>query len=418
MSHSTVIVGASVAGVNTARSLRSAGYSGQITLLGEEAALPYDKPPLSKGMLAGNQSASDISLLSEAQAHELRIDLRLGHPATALNIAEQEVEMANGARISYDDVVIATGARARPSPWGHPDGLHLVRTLVDSQRLRRDLEQGGRLVVIGGGFIGAEVAASARGLGLPVTIVEPERLPMQRALGHELGERFLRLHQKHGVETFFGVGVEEICGRRGAFRIGLTDGKELHGDHIVVGIGAIPNDQWLASSGLDIDNGVVCDQYSRAFGTSHVHAVGDVARWQNPIRKQLTRVEHWTNAIEQAAVVAHNITHPDDLKAHSPVEYVWSDQYDWKIRIAGTAGPAEFRQLEIVESEPDSERFVGLFSADGGQTLTGLVVVNWPRALVAGRRTLDRNTPYSDFKQELEKLASAAQPRSEAGVGQ
>ncbi|HEX5254337.1 MAG TPA: FAD/NAD(P)-binding oxidoreductase [Mycobacterium sp.] len=412
---STVIVGASVGGVHTARALRMAGYSGRIVLVGDEPILPYDKPPLSKSILAGTQSSNDISLLTRAQSEELGIELSLGNAATRLHVADQQVELDDGGRISYQHLVVSTGARARPSPWGKPDGVHVVRTLEDSHRLRQDLEHGGRLLVVGGGFIGAETAATARRMDLAVSIVEPNRVPMERVLGHEIGERFLRLHQRHGVETVFGVEVQELRGRRGNFQLRLTDGRRLDSDYIVLGIGAIPNDQWLASSGVQIDNGVVCDKHLRAVGAPNIYAVGDVARWQNPRRKQLTRMEHWTNAIEQSAVVAHNITYPEDLTAHAAVEYVWSDQYDWKIQVVGIPGITELRGLEIVE-DTTTGQFAALYSSDD-QTLSGLVVVNWPRALVEGRRALDNDTPYPEFKQRLERLATAAQHRTKEGVG-
>lgn len=405
----TVIVGASIGGVRTAQALRGAGYPGRIILASEETVLPYDKPPLSKAFLAGTATLDDVALLTGADIEALDIDVRLDRRACRLHVADNAVECDGGAPIRFDHLVIATGARARPSPWGQPDGVHVVRTLQDSQRLRADLERARRLVVIGGGFIGAEIAATVRGMGLDVTIVDPLPVPMERVLGREIGERFIRLHQRNGVRTLFGVGVEDLTGESKEFQLLLTDGRNVEADVVVVGIGATPNIEWLATSGLEIDNGVVCDKYCRAVSAPNIYAVGDVARWQNVRHDQLTRIEHWTNAAEQAGVVAHNITHPAELTTYAPVEYVWSDQYDWKIRVVGVAGIAETRRVEVIGDDAATGRFAGLYTPDG-HTLSGMVVVNWPRAFVAGRKALAERTPYPEVKQALESLSAPRRP--------
>lgn len=399
-----VIVGASIGGVRTAQGLRAANYTGRIVLVSDESVLPYDKPPLSKAFLSGTATLEDVRLLSRAEADELGIKIRFGCRAAHLDLARNVVEFESGERLGFEHLVIATGARARPSPWGQPDGVHLLRTLEDSRRLRADLQTGGRLVVIGGGFIGAETAATARSLGLAVTIVDPVPVPMERVLGSQIGERFTHLHENNGVTTLFGTGVQGLSGKRGQFRVELTSGAILDADYVVVGIGAIPSDQWLVSSGLQVDNGVVCDKYLRVPDAPNVFAVGDVCRWQNPRHDRLTRVEHWTNAVEQAAVVAHNITQPTDLITCAPVEYVWSDQYDWKIRVVGEAGIAECRHIEVIGEDGRTGRFAALYSPDG-HTLTGIVVVNWPRALIAGRKALTHHTPYPAIKATLQQLA-------------
>lgn len=399
-----VIVGASIGGVRTAQGLRAADYQGPIVLVSDELVAPYDKPPLSKAFLASSATVDEIALLGQEEADELDIEIRLGCRADHLDLARNEVELQSGERLGFGQLVIATGSRARPSPWGQPEGVHLLRTLEDSRRLRADLRKGGRLVVVGGGFIGAEIAATARSLGLAVTIVDPCPVPMERVLGSEIGERFTRLHQTNGVTTLFGTGVQGVSGSRGQFRVELTDGGALDADYVVIGIGALPNDGWLASSGLYIDNGVVCDKYLRVLDASNVFAVGDVCRWQNPRHDRLTRVEHWTNAVEQAAIAAHNIAKPTDLIACAPVEYVWSDQYDWKIRVAGEAGIADCRHVEVIGEVVHTGRFAALYSADG-HAFTGIVVVNWPRALVAGRKALAQHTPYAEIKATLHRLA-------------
>ena len=382
---STVIVGASVGGVRTAQALRSEGYDGEVVLVGEEAELPYDKPPLSKGLLAGTATADSVRLLTQNAADRAGVRLLLGHRATRLDVAAHLVELEGHDPLSYDQLVVATGARARPSPWGERPGVHVLRTLQDAQVLRQDLLDGGHVVVVGGGFIGAEVASTARLLDLEVTMVDPLSVPMSRVLNPEIGAWFVDLHERHGVRSIFGVGVEAIEGERGDFTLRLTDGSELAAAVVVVGIGAVPNDYWLRSSGLVVDNGLVCDEYCRAVDAHNVFGVGDVARWFHPGYGAEMRVEHWTNAVEQAVCVAHNIAHPEDLRAYAPVEYVWSDQHDWKVQVVGrTSGTTE----HVVVGQPAVDnRFAVLYTRDG-TTMCGAAVVNWPRALVACRKAL------------------------------
>lgn len=405
MSSSTagvVIVGASVAGVRTAQALRRGGFDGRVVLLSDESVMPYDKPPLSKGFLAGAAGPDQIALLTEVEADELGIEVRLKSPARRLHLADHLVELDTGEHVDYHRLVVATGASARASAWP-VSGVHVVRTMSDAQRLRADLERGGHLVVIGAGFVGTEVAATARTMGLRVTLVDPDTAPMTRIAGNQLGARFVRLHQDHGVDTRFGTSVLNVRHEQGRLRVDLSDGAALTADTCVVGIGAAPNDAWLASSGVRIDNGVICDEYCRAVGNPEVYAVGDVARWHNPRRGRLTRHEHWT-AHEQANTLAHNIIHPDDLIAFAPIEYVWSDQYDWKIRIAGQIGVDSCDVVEIIGDEA-TQRFAVLSSCDGA-SLSGIAVVNWPRALIAGRKALAHNMSYTDVKRAIEQLLS------------
>jgi NADPH-dependent 2,4-dienoyl-CoA reductase/sulfur reductase-like enzyme len=410
MSPTTVVVGSSVAGVRTAQALRATGYPGDVVLVGEEPALPYDKPPLSKALLAGTASTEDIALLTEQGAADARIRLVLGRAAIRLDVAARVVELADGERLAYDDLVIATGARARPSPWGELPGVHVLRTLDDATALRADLLRGGPLVVIGAGFIGAEVAATARAMGVDVTVVDPAPVAMSRVLDPAVARLFGLLHERQGVATRFGVGVTGLDRTEGALHVRLADGGTLPAGAVVVGIGAVPNDGWLASSGLRIDDGVVCDRFSRAVDAPRIHAVGDVARWFHPRHDALVRVEHWTNAVEQAACVAHNITHPEDLRAHSPVEYVWSDQYDWKIQLAGRTGGADH---VTVDGADPTRSFAVLYAGTGG-LLAGAVTVNWPRALVICRRALAGGASLDDTRGAV--AAAAAKVRT-APVG-
>ncbi|ARV80177.1 FAD-dependent oxidoreductase [Mycobacterium sp. 050128] len=396
-----VIVGTSVGGVRTAQALRSEGYDGDIILVGEETTLPYDKPPLSKALLAGTTNVAAVTLLTEEAAAAADIRLLLGHRAVRVDAAACQVAFAGHEPLNYDHLVVATGASARPSPWGQRPGIHLLRTLEDCLQLRADLVPGGHLVVVGGGFIGAEVASTARTLGLEVTIVDPLPVPMSRVLNAEIGGWFVDLHRRHQVCTRFGVGVENIEGERSNLKIRLTDGTALEASAVVVGIGAVPNDGWLKSSGLVVDDGLVCDQYCRAVTAPNIYAVGDVSRWFHQRRGRDTRVEHWTNAVDQAACVAHNITHPHDLCSYEPVEYVWSDQHDWKIQVAGrTAGISGHA---TVGDPAIDKRFAALYT-DDGQQLSGAAIVNWPRALIECRRALQAGGTFASLRERIEAL--------------
>ncbi len=393
-----VIVGSSIGGVRTAQALRSEGHDGRIVLVGEEPDLPYDKPPLSKALLGGATDPAALCLLTREAAAEAGIELLLGHRALRLDVAAKTVELENHAPVAYDSLVIATGARARPSPWEAGSGVHVLRTMVDSSRLRADLLTGGPVVVIGAGFIGSEVASTARLLGCQVTLVDPLPVPMSRVLNPQIGAWFVDLHRRHGVGTVFGEGVEGVDGEQGALRVALTDGQVLAAATVVVGIGAIPNEDWLRSSGLIVDDGVVCDEYCRAVDKPDVFAVGDVARWFHRGYGADMRIEHWTNAVDQAVCVAHNITNPDDLRSYAPIGYVWSDQYDWKVQVAGRTGGIS---KHVVIGEPGvDERLAALYSEDGAH-LCGAAIVNWPRALVECRRALKAAALLTDVATTL-----------------
>lgn len=398
-----VIVGTSIGGVRTAQALRSEGYDGDILLIGQETDLPYDKPPLSKALLAGTSDVEAITLLTREQAQADHIELLLGHRALRVDVASRLVELENHEPVRFDHLVVATGARARPSPWGNVPGVHVLRTLQDARGVRADLLTGGSVVVVGGGFIGAEVASTARLLGLEVTLVDPLQVPMSRVLNPDIGRWFVDLHRRHGVRSLFGVGVEAIKGDRGDLSLELTDGTLLTAATVVVGIGAQPNDEWLASSGLIVDDGLVCDQYCRARDAANIYAVGDVARWFHPGRGADMRIEHWTNAVDQAVCVAHNISHPDDLRSYAPVEYVWSDQHDWKIQVVGRAGG--IAKHVLIGDPAQDNRFVALYTEDGTR-LSGAAIVNWPRALIQCRRAVRAGGHLAEVKGTIEALTN------------
>lgn len=378
-----VIVGASVGGVKTAQGLRSGGFDGEIVVVEkEDVAHPYDKPPLSKAYLTSPDDLGAIRLIDQEDLAAIDASWRFGVAARGLDPAAKELLLEDGERLAYDALVIATGSRARTSPWGEGPGIHVLRTTADAHALRSALQPGRRLVIVGGGFIGAEVAATARKAGVDVTIVDPLPAPMSRVLNEDVGRIFLDKHAAEGVRTRFGTGVDgvERVGRE--LEVRLSDGERITADALLVGIGAVVNTEWLEGSGLVVDNGIVTDGRLRAIGAADVFVVGDVCRWQHEDGSGSTRLEHWTSAADQARLVAHNLLSPAEARAYVPVEYVWSDQYDWKIQVVGRTGSAESQLI----GDPAHDRFAVVYS--DGARVTGAVIVNWPRALIAARRAV------------------------------
>jgi len=400
--HGVVIVGASVAGVRVAKALRAAGYDGPVTLVGDEPGPPSDRPPLSKQVLTGAWEPERAALLTPEDAAAGQIELRLGRAARTVAVDTRQVLLDDGESLPYDDLVIATGASPRPSPWRPESGLYQLRTLADSLLLRERLTDGGPVVLIGAGFIGAETAAAARSADCPVTLVDPVPVPLERATGPVVGALLADLHGRHGAVTKFGVGVADVSGKAGDLTVSLLDGSSLRADTVVVGIGAVPNDQWLRGSGLVIEDGVVCDEHLAAVGAAHVFAAGDVARFPRPGRGALARGEHWTNAVDQARCVAHNIAHPGARERYQPSDYVWSDQYDWKVQIAGRRADA---CAEWIIGTPEAERpRVAELQADAAGRLCAVVCLNWPRAFVQCRRVLDERAPAAQARELIEGL--------------
>jgi NADPH-dependent 2,4-dienoyl-CoA reductase/sulfur reductase-like enzyme len=394
--HHVVIVGASLGGLRTAQSLRSADFVGRITLIGDEAHPPYDRPPLSKQVLSGEWQPEQASLADDAELKRLELDLRLGVRAAHLDLPDKAVVLDGGERVAYDTAVIATGATPRAIP-GTPElaGIHTLRTLDECLALRADLDEASKVVVVGAGFIGAEVAATAREKGLDVTVLEALPIPLARGLGSELGPVIAGLHLDHGVDLRTGTGVAGFEGGTRVERVLLADGTSLAADVVVVGIGVVPNTAWLDDSGLELRDGVVCDEHCRAVGAPDVYAVGDVARWYNPLFEQEMRLEHWTNAVDQSMAVAANIA--GTPTPYAPVPYVWSDQYGSKIMIAGHVGPTD--EVEVPIGAYDDRKFVALAHHEG--RLTAVVGLNEPRKVLRLRRLL-QTRPSTD-----EALAAA-----------
>lgn len=380
-----VIVGASLAGTRTAQSLRALGHTGPITLVGAEDELPYDRPPLSKKLLTQEWSedlAGEIRLAGEVELDDLGVRLLLGQAAVTLDPAARLVGLADGTSVDYDVLVIATGAAARPSPWQPPSGVFQLRTLEDSRAIAGRLALGEPLVVVGGGFIGTEIAAAARARGCEVTVVDPLPEPMARLVGPEIAGSLVDLHLRNGVKTRFGAGVVGIEGEAGDLTVELDDGERLGASTVVVGIGSVPSTQWLVSSGIGLDNGVVTDGFLRVPGHEDIYALGDVARWPHPGKGVDVRAEHWTNAGDQARYVATAIT-GGAVEPYTSTDYVWSDQYDWKVNAFGWRDPGGRSEL-VGDLETDGRVTVVHAAADG--SLCGAVTVNWVRALNQVRR--------------------------------
>lgn len=407
-----VIVGASVGGVRAAQELRGNGFTGSLTLIEAEPHLPYDKPPLSKAVLEGSADATSIAILSEAQIRDLDIDLRLGHAAQGLDLDANEVRLDDGSTVAFDELIIATGARARTAPWTQVPGVRTMRTLGDAHDVKADFARGGHVIVCGAGFIGSEAASVARKQGLEVTVIDPLEIPMGRIFGDEIGHAFTELHQSHGVRTLLGRSISDIEATDDGFRVDLTDGTSVTGDSVLVGIGAVPNTEWLEGSGLTLDNGVVCDERLTALGHAHVHAIGDLARWSDPIRG-VTRIEHWGNASDQAAHVARRLTQPEDAQPFIADGYVWSDQYDWHIQLIGRFAGA-FARVERVDDVVGAP-LAALYLDDAGQVV-GLLTVNSPRAIMSLRRRLRTGAPLG--RDEAVALLEKARPKTHApGAG-
>ena len=396
-----VVVGASLAGLRAVESLRTEGYDGQLTLIGAETHLPYDRPPLSKKVLAGEWESDRIALRRPDQIEALQLDLRLGQRAERLDASARVIELADGSTVAYDGLVIATGAQPRRLP-DQPAlaGVVELRTLDDALALRALLDGAPhRVVVIGAGFIGAEVAATARQRGLEVTIVEALPVPLARGLGPAMGMACGLLHGDNGVDLRLGVGVAALEGGTRVERVHLTDGSVIAADVVVVGIGVSPATGWLEGSGLELRDGVVCDA-TLATGLPGVFAAGDVARWPNGRFGEEMRVEHWTNANEQGALAAKNLLATGGAdgsgagvaEAYEPVPFFWSDQYGARLQYLGRASGDD--EVQVVHGSIDERAWVALYGHGG--RLRGALGVNMPKLLAGYRKLFAERASWDD----------------------
>lgn len=383
-----VVVGASLGGLRTVQALRRLGSTDRITLVGDEDVLPYDRPPLSKDVLLGKAETDAVLLTSATGLDTLDVDLRLGTRATGLDLGSRTLRLADASgetELGFDELVIATGSAPRKPAhlFGLP-GVHALRTLDDALAIRAAFEAGARVVVLGGGFVGAEVASSARALGLEVTVVDIAPALMLRGLGARIGARMNRIAQDAGVVLAMGRTVSQVVGTDRLDAVVLDDGTTLPADLLVVGLGTEPATGWLDGSGLQLDDGVVCDAYLAA--APGVHAVGDVARWHHPVLDRLVRAEHWTAAGEHADAVAATLT--GTPTAADSVPYVWSDQFGHKVQVAGFLAPGD--DVHLLVDSP--EKFVAV--AGSGDVQSAALALNAPGALVRQRIKLAARPPW------------------------
>jgi 3-phenylpropionate/trans-cinnamate dioxygenase ferredoxin reductase subunit len=375
-----VVIGASLAGLRAAQGVRAAGHAGSLVVVGDEPHLPYTRPPLSKELLAGEQTHDQCAFPVDA----VDAEWRLGVAATALDRATRTIALDDGATVPYDRLIVATGCRARPWPGADVEGVHTLRGVEDALALRAAIAAAspGRVAIVGAGFVGCEVAATARKAGVDVTLVDVAPQPML-PLGPTLGARCAQLHRDHGVDVRLGVAVAGVD----AAGVDLADGTRIDADVVLVALGAVPNTEWLAGSGLALDarGGVVCDATLTSITDTDVLAAGDVVSWPHPLaRGAVVRVEHWTTAAEHGRVAGRNAVLPAaERAAHVTPPYFWSDQYDVKIQAVGF--PALADRLEVVEE--DGPRLVAE-GRDADGRLVGVITFNNAKKLAAYRRQL------------------------------
>lgn len=379
-----VIVGASLAGLRAAETLRHRGFDGELTLIGDEPHRPYDRPPLSKQVLQAVWEPEQTFFRKKDGYDALALDLRLGVRAVSVDLRARRVALADGTCADYDRLIVATGARVRTLPGIAPrDGLFVLRGLDDAMALRRALMDAPRVAIVGAGFIGLEVAASCRARGLPVTVIESLPVPLSPILGPAFGDMVAAMHRDHGVDLRTEVVVTGVLGDSRVAGVALSDGSRIAADVVVVGIGVTPNTEWLEPSGLTIDNGIVCNGAGEA--APGVYAAGDVARVANRWHGGAPRTEHWTNAVEQAVHAAENaLAGPEASASFSSVPYFWSDQYDRKIQFVGAARPHD--ETLIVDGSLAERRLTAIFRR--GDRLVACLALNQPLALIKYRKLL------------------------------
>jgi 3-phenylpropionate/trans-cinnamate dioxygenase ferredoxin reductase subunit len=388
---SVVVVGASLAGLRACEGLRHGGFDGSITLVGAETHLPYDRPPLSKEFLAGRLGLDRLALTSAEKLAALELELVLGERARAVDPSARTVVLESGRQLSFDGLVVATGARPRTMRGANAlAGVITLRDLEDAERLRALLGPGVRLVVVGGGFLGMEVAATARGLGAEVTVVEPQAAPLLRVLGPLIGRAIGEVHADHGVDVRTRVGVADLVGGDHVEAVRLDDGSLIGADVVLVAVGVVPETAWLAGSGLELADGVVCAPTLLA--APGVAAAGDIARWPHALAEGTVRLEHRTNAAEQGVHAAASLLAGAGATAFAPVPYFWSDQFDVKIQSIGI--PEGTDDVRVVAGSPAARCFVACFGRAG--LLCAVVGFNSPRQLMGFRVLLERRATLAE----------------------
>jgi 3-phenylpropionate/trans-cinnamate dioxygenase ferredoxin reductase component len=394
-----VIAGASLAGAKAAETLRSEGFDGRVVLIGTELERPYERPPLSKDYLRGESGREQVYVHEEGFYAEHEIELRLGVTVTHLDPSSRLLGLDDGDPLRYDRLLLTTGSEPRrlSIPGAQLDGVHYLRSVGDSDALRERLDRGGSVVVVGAGWIGAEVAASARQRGLDVTIVEPASVPLERALGAELGAVYRDIHADHGVRLLLETGVEAFEGGAAVERVRTSDGQELACDFVVVGVGIEPRTQLASAAGLAVDDGVLVDEHLQSI-VPGVFAAGDVANAWHPFYRERIRVEHWANALNQGPAAARNML--DRREPYDTIPYFYSDQYDVGMEYAGHASTWD---RIVFRGDPASREFIAFWLV-ADRLVAGMNVNVWDvtdhiqrlireRVSVDDRRLTDTDVP-------------------------
>jgi len=394
-----VIAGASLAGAKAAETLRTEGFDGRVVLIGDEQERPYERPPLSKDYLRGESGREAVYVHDEGFYAEHEIELRLRRTVTSVDTSSGQVALGDGEQLRYDRLLISTGAEPRrlSIPGGELDGVHYLRSVEDSDALRGRLDRGGSVVVVGAGFIGAEVAASARQRGLDVTVVEPLSVPLERALGTELGAVYRDIHADHGVQMLLGTGVEAFEGAGAVERVRTSDGRELACDFVVVGVGVEPRTRLAAAAGLAVDNGILVDEQLQT-DVPGVFAAGDVASALHPLYGERIRVEHWANALNQGPAAARNMLGRSE--PYETIPYFYSDQYDVGMEYAGFARTWD---RVVFRGDPATREFIAFWLVED-RVVAGMNVNVWDvtdhiqrlireRVAIDDRRLADADVP-------------------------
>ncbi|HEV8194847.1 MAG TPA: FAD-dependent oxidoreductase [Ktedonobacterales bacterium] len=406
------VVGANIAGARAVEALRHAGYDGRLILIGAEAELPYERPPLSKEYLLGERPEDKLFLRPAAFYEDMNVELRLGTPAGALDMATREVVLADGARVGFDRLLITTGSNVRrlPLPDGNRPGVHYLRTLADGRALAAEIRTAGapgRGIIVGAGFIGAEVASACRVFGLDVTLIELLPLPLSRALGHEIGAIFAEIHRAHGVDLRLSEGVAEIRGTGRVEEVVTASGEHISCSFVVIGVGVAPAVEWLQGSGLVLDNGVAVDEFCESSAPG-IFAAGDVASWPyqqaGAAAPARVRLEHWDNALRQGEVAARNLL--GQQAPYTPVPYFWSDQYNLHLQYVGYA--TTWERL-VFRGTPGSESWIAFYLRAG--RVAAALAVNRVRDLVPLKKLVGMAVAPETLADESADLRALAAPR-------
>ncbi len=388
-SQTIVIVGASLAGAKAAETLRQEGFAGRVVLIGEEGDRPYERPPLSKGYLRGDEEVVKIFVHEEGFYAEQGIELRTSTLVKAVDPATSQLVLDDGERLAYDRLLLTTGAAPRrlTVPGADLPGVHYLRDVGDADGLAVSIGQASRLVVVGAGWIGSEVAASARQMGTEVAMVDPGAVPLAGVMGPEVGAVFRQLHASHGVDLYLGTGVEAVVGRKVAEGVRTSDGRVIDADLVVVGIGVVPRTELAEAAGIRVGNGIEVDEHLET-SVSGIFAAGDVAAAWHPGLGERVRVEHWANALNQGPAAARNML--GARIAYDRVPYFFSDQYDLGMEYSGYA---RIWDRVVFRGNPDDGKFIAFWLADG-RVVAGMNANVWDvtgpiQALIRSRATVD-----------------------------